>query len=177
MGTVLSLWSSEVTIYPIYIVENNLRCVDLTSFDWIFDGIISCTALTLQLSFRLYLRCVKKINESNDHLSIKILLFFLSTYLSLLIFPLPTNAQSYTIPSFLSCSIVPTIILFDHSGVNQFFMESHPLIDAATSAIWHIMVICYIQCKNVLSTSFNSLQENVLNICRSNQIQPYPISE
>ena len=56
-------------------------------------------------------------------------------------------------------------------------MESHPLIDAATSAIWHIMVICYIQCKNVLSTSFNSLQENVLNICRSNQIQPYPISE
>ena len=130
-----------------------------------------CTYLAI--SFRLYLRCVKKINESNDLMSIKILFVFLSTYL----FPVPTNAQSYTIPSFVSSSILPTIILFDHSGFNQFFMESHPLIDAATSAIWHQMVICYIHCKDVLLTSFNSLHENVLNICRSNQIQPYPISE
>ena len=151
--------------------------MDLTSFDWIIDTVISCTSLILQFGFRLYLKYVKKMDESNDLISLKLIIFSICSYLSGVIFPLPTNAQSVTIPFFLSCSIPPTMMLFNHSGLNQYFMEIHPSFQAATSAIWHLMVQSYFECKNVLSTSWYSLQENVLNICRSNQVQPYPISE
>ena len=149
--------------------------MDLTSFDWIIDTAMSCTSLILQLGFRLYLKYVKKMDESNDLISLKLIVFSICSYLIGVIFPLPTNAQSVTIPFFLSYSISPTIILFNHSGLNQFFMENHPSFQAATFAVWHLMVQSYFQCKNGLSTSWYSLQENVLNICRSNQVQPFPI--
>ena len=173
----LFLWSKDITIYPVYFIENNLGCLDLTTSDWIIDTVISSTSLLLQLGFRLYLKYVKKMDESNDLISLKLIVFLICSYLSVVIFPLPTNASSYTIPFFLSFSISPTIILFNHSGLNQFFMENHPSFQAATSAVWHLMVQSYFKCKNLLSTSWDFLQENVLNICRSNQVQPYPISE
>ena len=171
------LLSKDVTIYPVYFIENNLGCADFTTSDWIIDTVISSTSLLLQLGFRLYLKYVKKMDESNDLISLKLIIFSICSYLSSVIFPLPTNAQSVTIPFFLSYSIPPTMILFNHSGLNQFFMKNHPSFQAATSAIWHLLVQSYFKSKNVLSTSWYSLQENVLNICRSNQVQPYPISE
>ena len=173
------LWSTNTTIYPFFFIENNLRCVVMTSLDWILDTVLSCTALFLQLGFRLYLKYMKKMNESNDLITIKLLIFVMCTYLILAIFPLPSNSKSfaYNISILLIYSSSPTLILFDHQGFNKFFMESHPTIQTATSAIWHLLVQCYFKCKDVSSNFWYTIQENVLNVCRSNQIQPYPISE
>lgn len=175
----LFLWSTDTTIYPIFFIENNLKCVVMTSLDWIFDTVLSCTALFLQLSFRLYLKYAKKMNESNDLITIKLLLSVMFAYIFVTIFPLPIDGQTdpYTILILLIYSISPTLILFDHPGFNQFFMESHPLVQAATLAVWHLMVQFYFKCKDISSNFWYAIQENVLNFCRSNQVQPYPVFE
>ena len=173
------LWSTDTTIYPIFFIENNLSCVVMTSLDWTLDTVLSCTALFLQLSFRLYLKYKKKMNESNDLITIKLLVFVMYASLILAIFPLPSNSKSfaYNISILLIYSSSPTLILFDHQGFNQFFMESHPTIQTATSTVWHLMVQCYFKFKEVSLNFWYAFQENVLNVCRSNQVQPHSIPE
>ena len=172
------LWSSDTTIYPIFFIENNFNCVVMTSLDWTLDTVLSCTAIFLQLSFRLYLKYVKKMNESNDLITIKLLVFVMCASLIVAIFPLPSSKSfAYSISILLIYSSSPTLILFDHQGFNQFFMESHPTIQTATSAIWHLMVKCYFKCKDVSLNFWYAFQENLQNVCRSNQVQPYSIPE
>ena len=89
------LWSTDTTIYPIFFIENNLSCVVMTSLDWTLDTVLSCSALFLQLSFRLYLKYKKKMNESNDLITIKLLVFVMYASLILAIFPLPSNSKSF----------------------------------------------------------------------------------
>ena len=72
------LWFANVEIFPVYFIRNDLTSLDIFALDFIADILIAISALSLQLSCRLYLRFVKQITESNEILSIKIILLLLS---------------------------------------------------------------------------------------------------
>ena len=153
-----------------------MQCNDLFAPANIIDITIAIAALLLQLSLRLYLRFVKKIQSSNEILSIKFILFLLLSY-GFLFLPPPETSRSIVIFSIMPFAIMITTILFDHSGINQFFMERHPNFRDATTAIWHLMVQLYIKVKEWILLTWNTLQELFLNLIRSNQIQPYDVPE
>ena len=67
----LFLWLTEVKLYPIMLVQNVMKCIDVLSPDYLTDIIIDVVAALLQLGLRLYLKFVKKNNSSNELLSIK----------------------------------------------------------------------------------------------------------
>ena len=60
----LFLWLTEVKIYPIMLVQNVMRCIDVLSPDYLTDVIIDVIAALLQLGLRLYLKFVQKIHLS-----------------------------------------------------------------------------------------------------------------
>ena len=72
------LWFTIDEIFPVYFIRNDLASFDTFALDFIADILLAISALSLQLSFRLYLRFVKQITESNEILSIKIILLLLS---------------------------------------------------------------------------------------------------
>ena len=153
-----------------------MQCDDLYAPANIIDITIAITALLLQLSLRLYLRFVKKIQSSNEIMSFKFNFFLLLSY-GFLLLPPPESSRSIVIFSIIPFDIMITTILFDHSGMNQFFMERHPNFRDTTAAIWHLMVQFYIKVKEWIILTCNTLQELFLNLIRSNQIQPYNVPE
>ena len=60
--------------------------------------------------------------------------------------------------------VIPIIILFNHSGFNNYYMSNHPKVQDASNAVWHILSVCYFQVMDYLS-----------NCCRSNQIHPHDV--
>ena len=159
------LWLKAVQIYPIIFIQNHMNCIDIFSADYIIDIIIGTAASILQLSLRLYLKYVKKIKSSNELLSIKFILVVLSCTISYLL-PLPDSSLSYLPPLAIILAIMITIVIFDHSGLNQYFMENHPYFRSALS---HLMVYFQSKC--------NHLQNVFLDFCRTNQIHPYEVAE
>ena len=109
-------------------------------------------------------------------MSFKFFLILLLSYVVLFL-PLPESSRSIVIFIIIPYAIMITTILFDHSGINQFFMERHPNFRNATTAIWHLMVQLYIDVKEWLLVTSNTLQELFLNLIRSNQIQPYDVPQ
>ena len=170
------LWLSDTIIYPIYYIQNLMYCIDVSTPAYIFEITITITALLLQLCLRLYLRFVKKIQSSNEILSIKFIIFLLFGTVSYL-FPPPESSQNIFIIYAIPYAIMITTLIFDHSGINQFFMERHPNFRDATTAIWHLMVQLYIMVKEWILFTCNTLRELFLNLIRSNQIQPYDVPE
>ena len=142
-----------------------MKCIDIFSADYIIDIIIGTAASILQLSLRLYLKYVKKIESSNELLSIKFILIVFSCTISYLL-PLPESSLSYLPPLAIILAIMFTIVIFDHSGLNQYFMENHPY---CRSALSHLMV--------QFQATWNHLQNVFLNLCRTNQIHPYEVTE
>ena len=57
------LWLNDTIIYPIFYVLNLTHCIDVFTPAYIFEIAIAITAILLQLSLRLYLRFVKKIQS------------------------------------------------------------------------------------------------------------------
>ena len=153
----LYLWLNDTIIYPILYVLNLTHCIDILTPAYIFEIAIAIAAILLQLSLRIYLRFVKKIQSSNELLSIKFVLFLLLSYVSLL-FPQPDSSRGFFISVAMPFAIMITTLLFDHSGINQFFMERHPKFFDATTAIWHLMVQLYIEVKEWLLVTWNTLQ-------------------
>ena len=172
----LYLWLNDTVIYPVFYILNLMQCDDLYAPANIIDITIAITALLLQLSLRLYLRFVKKIQSSNEIMSFKFNFFLLLSY-GFLLLPPPESSRSIVIFSIIPFDIMITTILFDHSGMNQFFMERHPNFRDTTAAIWHLMVQFYIKVKEWIILTCNTLQELFLNLIRSNQIQPYDVPE
>ena len=119
------LWFASVEIYPIHFIKNSLASLDTSGVDFIADILLAIFALSLQLGFRLYLRYVKQITESNEILSIKIILVLLSCYFSYFL-PLPSTSQGFISPYAFVLAMVPTLIMYDHFGFRTFFMENHP---------------------------------------------------
>ena len=158
------------------LIQNVMKCIDQFSPDYMFDAIVDTITSVLQLSLRLYLKFVKKINSSNELLSIKVMVVLFIVSISYF-FPLPESSQSYVVPFIVIYSIMLTTIIFDHSGFNQYFMEDHQNFRDAVAAIWHVMNLFYIGAKDFLQTTWNELQVIFLNLCRTNQIQPYDVPE
>lgn len=74
-------------------------------------------------------------------------------------------------------AIFLTTVLFDHSGINQFFMDKHPKIHDATTVIWHLMVQFYVKAKEFIYYMWNFIEEIFLHLFRSNQIHPYHVNQ
>ena len=172
----LYLLLKDTVIYPIFYILNLMHCIDVFASAHIIDITIAITGLLLQLSLRLYLRFVKKIQSSNEILSFKFILLILLGYASLL-FPSPESSRSSVILYGITYAIVFTTILFDHSGINHFFMERHPTFRDASTAIWYLMVQLHIKLKEWLYLTWDTLQELFHDLFRSNQIQPYDVPE
>ena len=142
------LWFANVEIFPVYFIRNDLTSLDIFALDFIADILLAISALSLQLSFRLYLRFVKQIIESNEILSIKIILLLLSCYLSYLL-PLPATSQDYLPPYALILAMVPTMVIYDHNGFRKFFMENHPILQKKVL----IANECYMKYSNIIQSS------------------------
>ena len=119
------LWFTIDEIFPVYFIRNDLASLDTFALDFIADILLAISALSLQLSFRLYLRYIKQITESNEILSTKIILLLLSIYFSYFL-PLPSTSQGFISPYAFVLAMVPTLIIYDHFGFRRFFMENHP---------------------------------------------------
>ena len=163
----LFIWRKEIIIYPILYVQNNMKCVELSTPDYLIDIMITTLAILLQLSLRLYLRFVKKIKLSNEILSIKFFLVLLICNVSYL-FPLPKSSQSFFPPYAIIFALILTIILFDHVGFNKFFMENHPKYYHVTSGLWNVMDKFHSKFMNV--QSFDWLKSNQI---QSHAVQRY----
>ena len=146
-------------------IQNLMKCIDILSADYIIDIIIGTAASILQLSFRLYLKYVKKIKSSNELLSIKFILIVFSCTISYLL-PLPESSLSYLPPLAIILAIMFTILIFDHSGLNQYFMENHPYFRSVLS---HLIV--------QYEATWNPLRNVFLNLCRANEIHPYEYTD
>ena len=131
------LWFTNVEIYPTYFIRNELSLLDTSSVDFVADILLALSALSLQLSFRLYLRFVKQITESNEILSTKIILLLLSIYFSYFL-PLPSTSQGFISPYAFVLAMVPTLIIYDHFGFRGFFMEKHPKLKKIFLAVCDI---------------------------------------
>ena len=170
------LWLEDTQIYPILYIHNQMACIDLFTTAYTIENTITIIALLLQLCLRLYLRFVKKIKSSNEILSIKFILFLLLSTFSYFL-PPPESSRTVFIELGIPFAIFLTTILFDHSGIYQFFMEKHPKFCNVTSAIWHLMVQLYIKAKEFIQYMCNIIQEIFLNSFRSNQINPYHVNQ
>ena len=154
------------------LIQNVMKCIDQFSPDYMFDAIVDTITSVLQLSLRLYLKFVKKINSSNELLSIKVMVVLFIVSISYF-FPLPESSQSYVVPFIVIYSIMLTTIIFDHSGFNQFFMEIHPNFYSVSSAIRHLLVLSYNKSKKCFTSAWNTMKLMFLNLCRSNEVQIY----
>ena len=172
----LYLWLENTQIYPILYIHNQMACIDLFTTAYTIENTITIIALLLQLSLRLYLRFVKKIKSSNEILSIKFILFLLFSTFSYFL-PPPESSRTVFIELGIPFAIFLTTVLFDHSGIYQFFMEKHPNFHNATTAIWHLMVQFYIKAKEFIhyvTTNFDEIRHDLF---RSNQIHPYHVNQ
>ena len=170
----LCLWLKDTIINPVFVILNLMHCTDVFTPDGIIEITIAITALLFQFSLRLYLRFVKKIQSSNEIMSFKFFLILLLSYVVLFL-PLPESSRSIVIFIIIPYAIMITTILFDHSGINQFFMERHPNFRDTTTTIWHSMVQLYIKVKELILFTCNNIRELFHNLTRSHQIQPYDV--
>ena len=158
------------------IVQNVMKCIDVLSPDYLTDIIIDVAASLLQLSLRLYLKFVKKINSSNELLSVKFILILLFVCISYFL-PPPESSQSYSPPFAIILAIMLTTIIFDHSGFNRYFMKEHCKFRGITSAVWYSMVQHCIKAKALLFIIWNYVKGIFLNLWGTNQIQPHEVPE
>ena len=80
---IFCLWMSDITVYTIFLIKYdfNPSNFDDTSIDCIIDTALFTIGILVQLVLRLYLRCVKKIKQSDGELiSIKILIVHIIMY-------------------------------------------------------------------------------------------------
>ena len=132
-----------------------------TSLDWIADIFISLIALSMQLYLRFYLKFIKNVQQSNELLSNKLIIFLIANHVSCLFSPLPEDSRSFIIPMSITCTLCPIIILFDHSGFYNFFVEKHPLFKKANSNTKNIIQHFHIKIVNVF--------------VKTNKIRPYNV--
>ena len=163
------LWMSNITVYTIFLIKDdfNPSNLDESSIDCVLDTVLFTIGILVQLMLRLYLRCVKKIQQSDSELiSIKILivhiLMYFFTYLFLFV---KWNAMD-EVNMILQYVVIPILILFYHSGFNQFYMSNHPNFRDITNVIWHVLLTIYFKLWDDLLTS---------DIIRSNRIQPHHV--
>ena len=166
---------TEVKIYTVHWIENTVDEIDKSSPDFLFDTIIDISSCLLQLIYRLYLKYVKGIKKSNEILSIKFVLILIFGALSNFL-PSPESSQDIMLPYAVLYNIMLATIIFDHSGFNQFFMESHPNFNAVSSAIWRLMVLSCYKSKEFLTSAWNTVKLIFLNLYRPNEVK-IPIPE
>ena len=116
---------------------------------------------------RLYLRCVKRIKQSDGELiSIKILIVHIIIYFLSYLFLFANWNFIDEVMTVLQYVVIPILILSYHPGFNQFYMSNHPNLRDTTNFIWHFLSIMYFKLCDFLLA---------IDIFRSNQIQPHNI--
>ena len=103
------------------------------SADLITYNILNFLAYSSQISFRLYLKYVKGIQESNEILTPYFAYTLLAIYaIIFLVMFLVESSLALRISGYISLiarfTILPLLIILLHSGVNAFYFESHPKV-------------------------------------------------
>ena len=157
----LFLFGKCVTVYTIHFIYDNIHLIRTTSLDWIADIFISLIALSMQLCLRFYLKFIKNVQQSNELLSNKLIIFLIANHVSCLFSPLPEDSRSFIIPMSITCTLCPIIILFDHSGFYNFFEEKHPRLKTANLNIMKLIHQFHIKIANLF--------------VKTNRIRPYSV--
>ena len=133
--------------------------------DVIIDALLYTIGVSSQIILRLYLRCVREVQNSDTELiSIKVWTIHLLMYVASIVFVYEKWYGLDMFYDFLQYVAIPLTILFNHSGFNNYYMSNHPDLQDALNALRHILTFCYLRVLEYLS-----------NRCRSNQIQPHDI--
>ena len=145
----LCLWLGNVKVWPIVIIFENYvdpANIDPMSADVLIDSIAYTFGVSVQIFLRLYLKCIKKIQDSDTELiSIKVWIIQLSMYISFSLFVYEKWDGMENLNNILQFCVIPIIILFNHSGFNNYYMNNHPKVQDASNAVWHILSVCYFQ--------------------------------
>ena len=163
----LCLWLKDIKVWPIVLIENNGSTLNLdtVNVDVMIDASLYTIGIYVQISLRMYLRCIKQIQDTNTELiSIKVWIIHYITYITYYFFYYEKWDGMYNLANMFEYVVIPMVTLFNHSGFNNYYMSNHPAVRDATNALWHILSVCYFQSLDYLS-----------NCCRSNQIQPHDV--
>ena len=164
----LCLWLKNIKVWPIVLLENNADPLNLDTYnvDVIIDTSLYTLGIHVQLLLRLYLRCIKKIQDVNTELiSLKVWIIHYITYITYYFFVFEKWDGMDDLAMLFEYVVIPTVILFNHSGFKHHYMNNHPDVQDASNALWHILSVCYFQALDFLS-----------NFSRFNQIQPYDVN-
>ena len=166
---IFCLWMSDITVYTIFLIKYdfNPSNLDDTSIDCIIDTALFTIGIFVQFILRLYLRCVKKIKQSDGELiSIKILTVHIIMYFFTYLFLFEKWNSMDEVNMILQYIVIPILILSYHPGLNQFYMSNHPNFRDVTNVFRHFIIIMYFKLCDYLST---------IDIFRSNRIQPHNV--
>ena len=133
----------------------------------LLDTVSFTIGILVQLMLRLYLRCVKKIKQSDSELiSIKILIIHILIYFLYYLFLFEKWNAMDEVTMILQWIVIPILILIYHPGFNQFYMSNHPNFRDVINVIWHFMLTIYFKLNDYLFS---------IDIFRSNSIQPHNV--
>ena len=143
---IFCLWMSDITVYTIFLIKYdfNPSNFDDTSIDCIIDTALFTIGILVQLILRLYLRCVKKIKQSDGELiSIKILTVHIIMYFFTYLFLFEKWNSMDEVNMILQYIVIPILILSYHPGFNQFYMSNHPNFRDVTNVFRHFIITIF----------------------------------
>ena len=143
---IFCLWMSDITVYTIFLIKYdfNPSNLDNTSIDCIIDTALFTIGILVQLILRLYLRCVKKIKQSDGELiSIKILTVHIIMYFFSYLFLFEKWIAMDEVNMILQYIVIPILILSYHPGFNQFYMSNHPNFRDVTNVFRHFIITIF----------------------------------
>ena len=143
---IFCLWMSDITVYTIFLIKYdfNPSNIDDTSIDCIIDTALFTIGILVQLILRLYLRCVKKIKQSDGELiSIKILTVHIIMYFFTYLFLFEKWNSMDEVNMILQYIVIPILILSYHPGFNQFYMSNHPNFRDVTNVFRHFIITIF----------------------------------
>ena len=164
---ILCFLLEDVKVWPIAMFESQCDPANLDSMspDVIIDALLYTIGVSSQIILRLYLRCIKKVQNSDSELiSIKVWIIHLIMYVASILFVYEKWFSLNILYDLLQYVAIPLTILFNHSGFNNYYMSNHPDLRDALNVFWLNLTVCYFQQLEYLS-----------NCCRSNQIQPHDV--
>ena len=128
----------DIEVFSIKSMLNGFKpSLAVSDPDFILIVVLNALSNIFQLAFRLYLKLVKKIQDSNEIFTQFYTIILLILYLSTIV-PVALRSNLKTITYIFSISmfiVVPAVMIIFHNGLNHFFFEKYPRLQQCSNSI------------------------------------------
>ena len=172
---VLWLASVEINTVATIIYHFDPKHLPLFSPDMIIAGIYQVVGYTAQLIFRLYLKFKKNLCNSTELLSMVIVVMLPIVYIvPLICIAIEDSVKvGWVVLLVGNITLLPAAVLTQHHGARNHFQMKHPLIYENVKKVVNLSHAIYNRVRNAAIDSINAIFQFYVNLCWSNQIQPY----